>query len=510
MKKNDLLITTKPKVLCVDDESELLSILETLLTDTGYEVITVRNGKRAMEIIKKEKIDIVILDIMIPLMNGFDVCKEIKGSEKYRNIPVILVTGLTSTEDRIKGIEAGSDDFISKPFDSGELLAKIKMLLKARELNEKLNNAYKNIISLTSFGENLIKTFDSMNFNFVSSVDSIVSQIIRRRDDMLENPEIVVVYLLNKNKMHEWYYYKFVSSNLVRDSFKLNYSANILREESSNILFYNNIAEEERYILLVEKLKSFNIMAKNMVCYLSHDICIFAFNYDKPVNEYNAAVLSNLVMQTLFLRSLSLQIKDTEDALTHTIYALARAAEANDEDTGNHISRVGIYCAVIAEKLKMPRKFVNTIRLQASLHDVGKIHVHPDILKKPGKFTDEEFAIMKMHTTWGAKIIGDYPRFDIGASIALNHHERWDGSGYPNRLKGEQIPIEARIINIANQYDVLRNVRVYKPSYDHNTTYRIITEGDDKTMPHHFDPQVLNAFKETVQKFEEIYEKLKG
>lgn len=510
MKKNELIITTKPKVLCADDESAILTLLEEILTHSGYEVITARNGKRAMEIIKIQKIDIVLLDILMPLMNGFDVCKEIKGSEQYKNIPVILVTGLTSPENRVKGIEAGSDDIISKPFDSGELLAKIKMLLKAKELNERLNNAYKNIISMTYFGENLIKTFDSTDFNFVSSIDRIVSQIIRQRDDIQERPETVVVYLLNEKKMHEWYYYKFVSSKLVRDSFNLNYSFNLSREEYSNILFYNNIAEEARFKSLVEKLKGFNILAKNMVCYLSYDLCIFAFNYDKAVNEYNAAVLSNLVMQTLFLRSLSLQIKDTEDALTHSIYALARAAEANDEDTGNHISRVGIYCAVIAERLKMPRKFVNTIRLQASLHDVGKIHVHPDILKKPGKVTDEEFAIMKMHTTWGAKIIGDYPRFDIGASIALNHHERWDGSGYPNRLKGEQIPIEARIINIADQYDVLRNVRVYKPSYDHNTTYRIITEGDDKTMPHHFDPQVLNAFKETAQKFEEIYEKLKG
>ncbi len=502
--------TIKQRVLCVDDESRNLALLEAILMPMGYETVTARNGKQAIEIIKRDDIDIVLLDVMMPMMNGFDVCREIKGSEQYRGIPVILITALTSTHDRIKGIEAGADDFISKPFDKGEILARMKMLLKAKELNDKLNNAYKNITSLTSFGENIIKTFNPMDFNLISKIDGIVSRIIRQKNDAPDKPQTVIVNILNEKGGHDWYYYQFVSGRLTRDRFNPNISFALSNEEHSHVSFYNNLEAERRFDPFVEKLRGFNIMAKNMVCYQSHDLGIFAINYGRDINEHDAAVLDNLVMHTLFLRSLSLQIKEVEDALTYTVYALARAAEANDEDTGNHISRVGIYCAIIAERLKMPKNFVDTIRLQASLHDVGKIHVHPDILKKPGKFTDEEFAIMKMHTTWGAKIIGDHPRFSIGASIALNHHERWDGGGYPNRLKGEQIPIEARLMNIADQYDALRNARVYKPAYDHEKTYKIITEGDGRTMPHHFDPRALQAFKETASKFEEVYEKLKG
>lgn len=196
--------------------------------------------------------------------------------------------------------------------------------------------------------------------------------------------------------------------------------------------------------------------------------------------------------------------------LAYTVWALARATEANDEDTGNHITRVGEYCALIARHLCMPEKFTSIIKLQAQMHDVGKIHTRPAILKKPGKLTPEEFEDIKQHTIYGAKILGDHIRLTMAKNIAASHHERWDGSGYPHGLKGEQIHIEGRITSIADQYDALRNPRVYKPAFDHATAYGIITQGDGRTMPYHFDPAVLNAFRETSTKFAEVYEGLKG
>jgi HD-GYP domain-containing protein (c-di-GMP phosphodiesterase class II) len=243
---------------------------------------------------------------------------------------------------------------------------------------------------------------------------------------------------------------------------------------------------------------------------MEHSFSIFALNYDKIVSRYDAEVLNSIAMQSLFMKSLATQVKETEHAFDYLVRALARASEANDEDTGNHILRVGEYCAVIAKELGMSETFINGIRVQAPLHDVGKIHVHPDILKKAEKLTPEEYETMKNHTISGAKILGDHVRLTLAKKLVLSHHERWDGSGYPYGLKEEQIPLEGRIMNIADQYDALRNARVYKPTIDHDTTCSIIAEGDGRTQPCHFDPQVLHAFKNTASQFENIYEKMSG
>lgn len=193
----------------------------------------------------------------------------------------------------------------------------------------------------------------------------------------------------------------------------------------------------------------------------------------------------------------------------YIIFSLARAAEANDEDTGNHILRVGEYCALLAHEMGLSPAIAHVLRFQATLHDVGKIHVNPAILKKNGPLTDEEWREMKQHPRFGSKIIGDHPMLAMAREIALSHHERWDGGGYPFGLKGDEIPLTARIMNIADQYDALRSQRAYKPPFDHVKTCAIILEGDGRTKPEHFDPMVLAAFSRIHEQFERVYQRLK-
>jgi HD-GYP domain-containing protein (c-di-GMP phosphodiesterase class II) len=277
------------------------------------------------------------------------------------------------------------------------------------------------------------------------------------------------------------------------------------------VFFYNEHDEYRGGLQsLVKKLESLPIAVSNMACYQSESLCVFALNYGREVTQYDASVLNSFVIQSLFMKSLSGQIRETESAFEYTVFALARASETNDANAGNHIHRVGDYCAVLAGGLGMPLRFVEALRVQATLHDVGKIQVQADILRKPGTLSLEDWVEIKKHTLYGPKIIGDHQRLSMAAKIAAAHHERWDGTGYPRGLRGEKIPAEARIANIADQYDALRNERSYKPAFDHATAFKIITVGDGRTMPEHFDPDVLRTFKQHHGRLEEIYERRKG
>jgi response regulator RpfG family c-di-GMP phosphodiesterase len=501
------MIKVKARVLCADDNPQNHRLLQSILSSQGYEAVLASNGKEALAKIQNERIDLVLLDVMMPEMNGFEVCKRIKADERYRGIPVVMITANDAKENRLEGIESGAEDFIARPFDMMALLARIGMLLKVKNLNDRLNSAYSNITNLITFGEGIVATFDPLRFDFMSVITGIVSRIIGS-PEMSDKPQVVLVGIQEVNCKSVWYKYEFKEGALTSHQLSSDIGRPLAALTANPGISYFNRFELERARMqqLDDALAALPIVAANLVCYLSGGFSLCALNYGRRVSAYDGEFLKSVATQSLFLKSLSSQIKETEDAFAYTVFALARAAEANDEDTGNHISRVGEYCALLARRLGMSEQFISIIRLQSQMHDVGKIHIPAGVLKKPGKLDPLEFDVIKQHAVYGAKILGDHVRFTLAKSIALSHHERYDGSGYPYGLKGDQIPIDGRILNLADQYDALRNKRIYKPAFDHDTTCRIIMHGDGRTMPHHFDPQVLKVFSEVTSDFEEIYQ----
>ncbi|HPS31262.1 MAG TPA: two-component system response regulator [bacterium] len=332
------------KILCVDDTPQNLKLLEALLAPSGYEILEAENGKKALKIIQTENPDLVLLDVMMPDMDGFEVIRKVRQDNRYQQLPIILVTALTEKEDRIKGIEAGCDDFISKPVDKMELLARVRSLLKVKAYNDLLSN-----------------------------------------------------------------YRKELESEVADRTKELNHA--------------------------FEKIKS---------------------------------------------------------ASLDTIYRLTMASEYKDEDTGAHVKRMSHYCVAIAKQLGLSEKCVETILYAAPMHDLGKIGIPDHILLKPAKLDPSEWEIMKQHTAIGAKILNgsDAQFIKLGEIIARCHHEKWDGSGYPDGLKGTEIPIAGRIVAIADVFDALNSKRPYKEPFSLEKSLSIIKEG----RGNHFDPEVVDAF----------------
>ncbi len=232
------------------------------------------------------------------------------------------------------------------------------------------------------------------------------------------------------------------------------------------------------------------------------------FNYAE-IKKYNDLLKNiNIIME----RKVEERTKELREALTlaqeaerEIVLRLGKAAEQRDIEIGSHILRMSLYCGKLAELIGLPRDDIELITNASPLHDVGKIGIPDSILLKPSFLTPEEFEIMKKHTVIGGEILSNADKYKIlkaGRIIALQHHERWDGSGYPYNLKGEEIHIFGRISAIADVFDALTTKRIYKPAFSIPKSIEIMRKESGKS----FDPEILKVFLENIDKFIKIKE----
>ena len=345
----------KARILCVDDETQNVVLIDAVLTPLGYEVVGATDGNQALEKVAELQIDLVLLDVMLPTIDGYAVCRKLKSDDRYRKIPVILITALNSKEDRIRGIDAGAEDFISKPINPLEVVARIEMLLEVRRLDRQVESAYQSIQELTTFSKQLMQGYDPMAFDFSSHIEKLTSRLLVPESAFLKAPSEIVISLRDREATNNLVYRR-LEKNVIGTKVSGSLLHGFFPKEKPPIGFLNSAElNEPAWQVFRETLTRIGIDANNLVYFHDEDLTVIAVGYPEEATAHNAAVIDNLVLLIMFLKSLSRQIRQTEEAFVYTINALSRASEVNDEDTGNHILRVGEYAAVIAEILGLSK-----------------------------------------------------------------------------------------------------------------------------------------------------------
>ncbi len=529
----------RPIILCVDDEAANLKLLEKLLAPRGYEIASAASGKDALAKIRGQAIDLVLLDIMMPGMDGLEVCRQIKEDPKLRSIPVIMITALSAKQDRIRGIEAGAEEFLSKPFDQTEALARIKILLKVKELSddrqraeaalqeshdELENKVQERTAELAKANENLqadiveLKRAEERNqrqmehLTALGAIDRVIAsnfdlrisftEILRRVKAELNIDATDILVLNPTSQMLE---------------FAAGLGFRTLAVEKAQVRLgesHAGRAVAERKLVEVSDLKDqpdMSTLAKlregeDFVCYYA--VPLIAKGEVRGVLEvFQRAALAPDAEWLDFLKALagqaaiaidnatlfdSLQRSNSELTLAYdaTIEGWSRALDLRDKETEGHSRRVTEMTVRLARAFGFSEAELVQVRWGALLHDMGKMGIADGILLKPGPLTAEEWVLMKRHPAIAYEMLAPIRYLRLALDIPYRHHEKWDGTGYPSGLHGEQIPLTARIFAVVDVWDAMRSDRPYRAS-----------ESEEKVRAHirslsgiHFDPQVVEMF----------------
>jgi response regulator RpfG family c-di-GMP phosphodiesterase len=510
--------------LIVEDEAELRFILTAHLRATGFTVMEASNGVDAIELATERRPDIIIMDIGLPGMDGIAATRTLKADSRTAHIPIIMLTARSGTGDVVRGLEAGAQEYLPKPFELAELLARVRSvhrLTLARRDLDRLNTRLEAEVDHKT--KTLRRLYEFMrDLNHADSRDRILDLLIRCVEHTTGAQRISLFLmdatgeylvceralgidrsLLDRIPIAE---IKGVTEQVVRTGTTL--AAKIYGVTSPPARGYR------QDMFLSTPLLDTSLETRDSVIGVLN---VTDKTDDSPFCEEEIDCIRSITDATAialdrFNRRIRLQ--QSVRVLLHT---LGHMAEFRDPETTLHLERVTRMARILAEAVAregpyvplVTTEFIEILVQAAPMHDIGKVGIADDILIKPGSLTDEEFQIMKTHTDIGQRVLSraldpscPVPLLTMCIDIAHCHHERFDGSGYPRRLIGQDIPLAARIIALVDAYDAITSRRRYKEPKPHCDAVEIIRAESGK----HFDPAMVDAFLQCHEQFQKVHE----
>ncbi|GAU77488.1 HD-GYP domain-containing protein [Fusibacter sp. 3D3] len=428
-------------------------------------------------------------------------------------IPILYIGEVSSA----KRMEIALEDELLLPLDAFILQSSclLKQGIQFKRQYNKVSQAYDTMDALTTDTKSIMANYLEHNtLDPVKLYNDIINSIFMDNPLLNNKPQYVWILIkVGDNYKANLYLREKPDDNYVNISISKvpmdhSFGFDVFAENGFKInLFESHLSDiDSTSKMFPDEMLNDMAAVENFAGYGLDQMVVIGCNYEHSVSSYEASILKSATVTLDLLENIQMKLSDVEGAFNYTLDALARAAEASDDSTGQHIKRVNEYAKFIAMALGLENSFVKEIAKSAQMHDVGKIYVDNSILQKKGPLDEREFYEMQQHTLYGERIVGASDYLKMASEIALNHHEKFDGSGYPNQKKGEAIPLSARIVSLADVYDALRSSRSYKPGFTHEKACDIILNGDGRVMPEHFDPQVLAVFKKEHLSFNSIFE----
>ncbi len=449
----------KAKVLIVDDSRSALAAVKALLCPAGIHTVTAGDALEGQKRLKEEKFDLVITDVEMPELSGLEFCQWIKSNQETAGTPVIVLSSLDTDTDIENGFRVGADAYVPKRLANKELIPRIESVMN--------------------------KCTFIRNKTILVVEDSKTIQLVTKEG--LEDAGFNVV--LANDGQHAFEIIEEVSPDVLLTDLNM--------PRMNGMELCRKLFRMDKYKLLPIVVMS-SIGDKTLMRRLIQD-GVTAFIV-KPFNVDMLVMTMEKLLSDHFQRMLEERERLVlEQKLTvGSIASLVNALEARDKYTSGHSESVTRLSVAIAKEMGFVDAELERLQISASLHDLGKIGVRDNVLLKPGKLTDDEYKHIQTHTVVVQDILKPLPGMDDVLEAASSHHEKWDGTGYPNGLKGEDIPLTGRIIAVADVFDALTSDRPYRDGMPVEKAMKIITEGVDS----HFCPTVAAAFFRYMEKLD--------